>query len=175
MTREERVDAKVVPADSTAAEASERSPVSTPTSPRTPATSLSKTRRLRRVEAALKRVELQHLRSQAPARAKDWTLDTFPADDVAGRRALKAARHWIEDGGIMQHPRLFIHGPPGTGKTGLAYSIARKWVSYGGHRGAEFENVRALLERQKAPVRRRQRDGARPPPRRRRRHPGRSR
>jgi DNA replication protein DnaC len=98
--------------------------------------------------------EFSYLRSKAPERAKDWTLDTFPADDVAGRRALKAARTWIE-GDAQFHPRLYIHGKPGGGKTGLAYGIARKWLSYGDTR-VEFENMRALLERQRARISRRQ-------------------
>jgi DNA replication protein DnaC len=93
--------------------------------------------------------ELEKLRLQGPRRAQDWTLDSFPAADVEGRRALKAARQWIEGGGILRHPRLYVHGPPGGGKTGLAYGVARAWISDGRFRRIEFENVRVLLERQR--------------------------
>jgi DNA replication protein DnaC len=101
------------------------------------------------VDREWKRVELHRFRSQAPPRAKDWTLDTFPAADVAGRRALKAARRWTE-GEAESHPRVLIHGSPASGKTGLACGVARHWLSQGGRRRAVFENVRALLEAQKA-------------------------
>jgi DNA replication protein DnaC len=97
--------------------------------------------------------ELAHFRAQAPERAKDWTLDTFPADDVAGRRALKAARTWIT-GEAATRPRLLIHGKHGSGKTGLACGIGRQWISYGNR--VEFENVRGLIEAQKASFGRRQ-------------------
>jgi DNA replication protein DnaC len=81
-------------------------------------------------------------------RMSDWTLDTFPADDVAGRRALEAARDWLRDWFDLNQPRLFVHGPPGTGKTGLAYGMARQWIEEDGE--VVFENVRALLAAQRA-------------------------
>jgi DNA replication protein DnaC len=86
------------------------------------------------------------------SRMSDWTLDTFPADDVAGRRALNTARTWLrnwyEPGAPMPQPRVLIYGPPGTGKTGLAFAIARHWIEDNGD--IHFENVRALLAAQRA-------------------------
>lgn len=104
---------------------------------------------LRVCDAERRRFELAHFKSQVPERAKDWTLDSFPAADVEGRRAHKAARKWIE-GDAEFYPRLFIHGTPASGKTGLACGIGRRWLSYGYDFRVEFENVRALLEAQKA-------------------------
>jgi DNA replication protein DnaC len=104
-------------------------------------------------------VALDLLKEQGPARAKDWTLDTFPADDVAGRRALKGARQWIQEwatGDEQFHPRLYIHGKPGGGKTGLAYGIAREYLSLYGFGNVEFENMRALFEAQRDRMSRRQ-------------------
>jgi DNA replication protein DnaC len=79
-------------------------------------------------------------------RMRSWTLDTFPADDVAGRRALAAARTWLATG---EQPRIYVYGPPGTGKTGLAFAMARYWIESISER-VLFENVRALLAAQRA-------------------------
>jgi DNA replication protein DnaC len=66
---------------------------------------------------------LQHGRD----RMRGWTLDSFPAADVAGRRALRAVRDWFEDAETWAR-RIFIYGPPGTGKTGLAYALCWRWL-----------------------------------------------
>ncbi len=60
-------------------------------------------------------------------RMRGWTLDTFPADDVTGRRALRQVRAWHEDDDKWAW-RVFIYGPPGTGKTGLAYGLCWRWL-----------------------------------------------
>lgn len=88
--------------------------------------------------------ELEALYDGRP-RMRDWTLDSFPAVDLAGRRALRAARDWYEhsDG------PLYLYGPPGSGKTGLAISLARQCIEGSGEARVVFENVRALLERQR--------------------------
>jgi DNA replication protein DnaC len=76
-------------------------------------------------------------------RMAEWSFDTFPADDVAGRRALNAAREWMEgtDSG------LYIWGPVGTGKTGLAYSVARDFIERYPYpaQDVHFINLRAWL------------------------------
>jgi DNA replication protein DnaC len=86
-------------------------------------------------------------------RMRDWTLDTFPADDIAGRGALSAIRRWIAEADAWT-PRVYMDGPPGTGKTGLAFSACREWIendpSGGGVTEVEFVNVRALLAEQRA-------------------------
>src|SRR5262245_61553665 len=45
---------------------------------------------------------------------RGWTLDSFPADDESGGRALQAARQWLGSPGEWC---VYIDGPPGTGKT----------------------------------------------------------
>jgi DNA replication protein DnaC len=75
-------------------------------------------------------------------RMAKWSFDTFPADDVAGRRALNTAREWMEG----TESGLYIWGPVGTGKTGLAYSIARDFIErYPQDEDVHFINVRAWL------------------------------
>jgi DNA replication protein DnaC len=79
-------------------------------------------------------------------RMRDWSFETFPAEDVAGRRALNAARGWSES----DSSTLYIHGPVGTGKTGLAYSIARAEIEKWPESIVHFLNVRAWLAEQRA-------------------------
>jgi DNA replication protein DnaC len=80
------------------------------------------------------------------SRMSGWTLDTFPHDDLAGRRALNAARAWLDQ---VAQPRVYIYGPTGTGKSGLALGMARHWIEDFGDE-AVFANVRALLAEQRA-------------------------
>jgi DNA replication protein DnaC len=95
----------------------------------------------RRIQLAKLGAERDHMST--------WTLESYPADDLAGRRALDAAREYLE----AERQRLYIDGPPGVGKTGLAYGIARHWIeeaeSLDTTGEIEFENVRALLEAQR--------------------------
>jgi DNA replication protein DnaC len=79
-------------------------------------------------------------------RMTDWSFDTFPASDVAGRRALNLARQWLDCDACT----LLIHGPVGTGKTGLAYSLARHLIEEYPDEEAHFVNVRAWLAGQRA-------------------------
>ena len=79
-------------------------------------------------------------------RMKNWSFDTFPAADIAGRRALKVAREWQD----TDSRTLYIYGPVGTGKTGLAYSIARESIERWPKDPVWFHNVRALLAEQRA-------------------------
>lgn len=73
-------------------------------------------------------------------RMRFWSLDTFPADDPAGAKAKAAAEEWLDD----QERNLFIFGPVGSGKTGLAFSIARQ-IAERGWDDVRFCNVRQLL------------------------------
>jgi DNA replication protein DnaC len=83
----------------------------------------------------------------------DWSLRTYPADDLAGRRALRLAKAWFDE------PRdLFVHGPTGVGKTGLVYGIAQAWLAIPYDDPSEdvwlpeveWVNLRTLLDEQKA-------------------------
>jgi DNA replication protein DnaC len=91
----------------------------------------------------------QRFIAHSGARARDWTFDTFPTEDVAGRRALKIVRRWVAE---PDHYNLWIDGPVGVGKTGLAVSIYREFdrmLKVGGPDcwcdRVEFANVRRLL------------------------------
>src|SRR5262245_18821161 len=66
--------------------------------------SLDPAERLSIIDRARRRIQGERL-AHGRARMKDWTLDTFPATDLAGRRALKAARDWI-NGDPVWEPRL---------------------------------------------------------------------
>lgn len=85
-------------------------------------------------------------------RYADWSFDTYPTDGT-NTRALELAKRWAgvdgtnnpetgdwEDLGI----NLYLYGAVGTGKTGLAWSIARYWVEQD-IGPAHFVNVRELL------------------------------
>lgn len=105
-----------------------------------------------------RRVQTARL-EQGRYRMNGWTLDSFPAADVAGRRALKQVRGWFEYDDAWT-PRIFMHGTCGTGKTGLAYALAWRWLHLDleGEQGAEMQdwrgvrswNVRDLLQGQRA-------------------------
>ena len=86
---------------------------------------------------------------------RDWTLDTFLASDVVGRRALNAVRQWAEEWEGEHPSRVFIYGAVGSGKTGLALGMCREWLEVAVPQGAEadileFHNVRAHLAEQRA-------------------------
>lgn len=80
------------------------------------------------------------------SRMHDFTLESFPADDVAGRRALKQICQWFEDEEAWT-PRVYVYGPPGTGKTGLTYGACWRWIHLEDEFpewGADFLDGRAL-------------------------------
>ncbi len=63
---------------------------------------------------------------QSPRMAR-WSLGSFPAADVAGAAALRAALEWRDAIAEGADSNLWIFGPVGTGKSGLAWSLARAW------------------------------------------------
>jgi DNA replication protein DnaC len=72
-----------------------------------------------------------------------WTLDTFPADDDAGAAALAVAREWREC--WRDYGDLFVFGPVGSGKTGLAWSLAVDVQRANLWDDVRFVNVRQML------------------------------
>jgi DNA replication protein DnaC len=91
-----------------------------------------------------RQIKLAALRKPHP-RMRDWTLDTFPADDPAGAAAHVAAREWLGDPGDDFHGTLFIFGPVGSGKTGLAWSLAVALQDRWPDDNDRFVNVRQML------------------------------
>jgi DNA replication protein DnaC len=55
-----------------------------------------------------------------------YTLDTFPADDEEGQRAVSFARRWIARYLDGSPENLLLYGNVGTGKSSLAWSLIRK-------------------------------------------------
>jgi DNA replication protein DnaC len=82
--------------------------------------------------------------NQAGERCRPYTLETFPASDPTGKSALKTIDDWNGfDGERYDTRALLIHGPPGSGKTGLAFSVARRHAGIA--RDVEWRNVRSFL------------------------------
>lgn len=81
-------------------------------------------------------------RAGAPPRMRGWSFDSFP-QDADGADAAMHAGAWLRsylDGG---RSNLLLFGPPGTGKSGLAWSIVKAVCQQG--RGALFLNFRDYL------------------------------
>jgi DNA replication protein DnaC len=75
-----------------------------------------------------------------------WSLDSYPADDPIGLKAKNEALLWHKE--LSSSCPLYIHGPVGCGKTGLAWSILVEQIKEGtGFDRHEFVNVRQLLSR----------------------------
>jgi DNA replication protein DnaC len=73
-----------------------------------------------------------------------WSLATFPADEVVGMAAKKAAVDWLENENGLEG-NLYIYGPVGSGKTGLAWATALHVVESELSDEIRFCNVRQLL------------------------------
>jgi DNA replication protein DnaC len=79
----------------------------------------------------------------------DWSLETYPADDPVGATAKATAIDWMERGDSNPNGDawLFIYGPVGSGKSGLAWAIAKANVEKWLYDETRFVNVRQLLGR----------------------------
>jgi len=103
--------------------------------------------------AARKSDALTYFERQAGMHARAWTLETFPAADIPGRRALNDMLGWIED---TVTAMLLIEGPVGSGKTGLVVGGVKQIIDYSfgdndwDASTFEFVNVRAFMREQQA-------------------------
>ncbi len=94
---------------------------------------------------AMKTAKRQRLESfiGENSRMRYWSFDTFPADDPVGAAAKTAALEWVKSG-WYEDRNLFVFGPVGSGKTGLAWATSRR-IAEGGFEDVRFCNVRQLL------------------------------
>jgi DNA replication protein DnaC len=60
-------------------------------------------------------------------RMAEWSLDSYPRD-MHGRRAARVARAWLEGYRAGRGDNLILHGRVGSGKTGLAWGVARDLI-----------------------------------------------
>jgi DNA replication protein DnaC len=74
------------------------------------------------------------------AHSENWSWATAPTHL---RAIYDQAKAWVEDWREEAATNLFIYGPPGVGKTGLAWCVARDDLEHGGN--PAFVNVRRLL------------------------------
>lgn len=84
------------------------------------------------------RMALEELVAQVGKRAAGWTWETYPNNGVEG--AVERVKRWADDG--CPEWTVYLYGPTGSGKTGLAFCLTRHLAIWG---SAEFVNVRRLL------------------------------
>lgn len=91
-----------------------------------------------------RRIAMLIARSGITAHTSEWSLATYPSD-ARGLEARQVALDWLDALSDPAHlpPNLILHGPVGTGKTGLAWGIVRECC----HReiDARIVNVRDLM------------------------------
>jgi DNA replication protein DnaC len=81
-------------------------------------------------------------------RAAGWSWSTFPRETPEQELAFLAVRRWWKDSLEGDDCNLFLHGPPGTGKSGLAWCCALADLEDNGQ--PDFLNVRAWLREKRA-------------------------
>jgi DNA replication protein DnaC len=81
------------------------------------------------------------------ARMRSFTLATFPSDDEVGATAKQAAMRWLQEfwEDVDARLRLYIWGGVGSGKTSLAFSLARATIADHPYDEIRFVNVRQFL------------------------------
>ena len=73
----------------------------------------------------------------------DWTFDTYPTDEFTAK-PVEQMRTWLDDL-KEQWLNVLIHGPVGTGKTGLAWCVMHAYLAEHWYEDVDFVNVRDLL------------------------------
>lgn len=96
-----------------------------------------------RVRERQDRLELLMGRSGRTKRMACWSLASYPADGAA---MVQRARTWLAAYRVGQRPNLFVYGPAGRGKTGLAWGIVRELIE-ADLVDARLVNWRDLLQR----------------------------
>jgi DNA replication protein DnaC len=103
-----------------------------------------------RVREHEQRVEHLMLRSGKTPLLASWSLDTFreSCGDEPGLAALAVATRWAHDYLIRRkgqsYPNLWLYGPVGGGKTGLAWGVVRLLIEH--EVEARFVHLPDLLE-----------------------------
>jgi len=96
--------------------------------------------------ACMYRALAEHLKR---ARLEDWSWATAPPLPQL-RAPYGIARAWVEEYREGAGTNLFIYGPAGVGKTGLAWCVARDDLEHGGC--PSFVNLRRLLDELRARI-----------------------
>ncbi len=76
-------------------------------------------------------------------RMRRWSFDTYP-DDKQATGAREQIQTWLDDLD-EQWLNVYLHGPVGTGKTGLTWCAMRSYIDRYSYERVDFVNVRDLL------------------------------
>jgi chromosomal replication initiation ATPase DnaA len=74
---------------------------------------------------------------------RTWTMESFPAADPAGAAAKDEVEVWLDNG---WDDNLFVSGPMGSGKTGLAFAAGRTVIESNPDYDVRFANVKRFLD-----------------------------
>lgn len=109
-----------------------------------------------RQELILRRVGRAVVHAQIPPRFRGYTFESYPESGHAAAKA--AVLGWVDRANIsrpegydeQRRPGLILHGPFGTGKTGLAVAALKRRLLDDGGGNALFLEVPAMFEAMRA-------------------------
>lgn len=116
------------------------------------------------VEEATAERDRRRLRVEqvAPPRMRDWTLDTYPANEPGREKAKRHALRWLAAVRKGDRRNLVLWGDVGAGKSGLAWGLLREMIETDGLLDVDFVNFRHLLAEIRAGIAEQRRGGERP-------------